>query len=60
MGSCLQKIPPGNESRAQGENDEMSIPNYRERSRLNHANNILYLLHYKNDKQAVNLTSLPR
>ena len=25
MGSCLQKIPPGNESRAQGENDEMGI-----------------------------------
>ena len=50
MGSCLHKIPPGNESRAEGENDEMGIPNYRERSRLNHANNILYLLHYKNDK----------
>ena len=24
----------GNESRAEGENDEMGIPNYRERSRL--------------------------
>ena len=35
MASCLQKIPSGNESRAEGENDEMGIPNYRERSRLN-------------------------
>ena len=34
MASCLQKIPSGNESRAEGENDEMGIPNYRERSRL--------------------------
>ena len=30
MASCLQKIPSGNESRAEGENDEMSIPNYRD------------------------------
>ena len=35
MASCLQKIPCGNKSRAEGENDEMGIPNYRERSRLN-------------------------
>ena len=35
MASCLQKIPSGNESRAEGENDEMGIPNYRERSQLN-------------------------
>ena len=34
MASCLQKIPSGNESRAEGENNEMGIPNYRERSRL--------------------------
>ena len=36
MASYLQKIPSGNESRAEGENDEMGIPNYRERSRLNY------------------------
>ena len=30
MASCLEKIPSGNESRAEGENDEMSIPNYRD------------------------------
>ena len=30
MASCLQKIPTGNESRAEGENDEMGIPNYRD------------------------------
>ena len=35
MASCLHKIPSGNESRAEGENDEMGIPNYSERSRLN-------------------------
>ena len=35
MASCLQKIPSGNESRAVGENDEIGIPSYRERSRLN-------------------------
>ena len=35
MASCLQKIPSGNESRAEGENHEMGIPNNRERSRLN-------------------------
>ena len=35
MASCLQKIPSGNESRAEGENDETGIPNCRERSRLN-------------------------
>ena len=34
MASCLQKIPSGNEFRAEGEIDEMDIPNYRERSRL--------------------------
>ena len=28
--SCLQNIPSGNGSRAEGENDEMGIPNYRE------------------------------
>ena len=37
MASCLQKIPSGNESRAEGENDEMGIPNYHERSRLNNS-----------------------
>ena len=31
MISWLQKISAGNESRAEGENDEMSIPNYRYR-----------------------------
>ena len=36
MANCLQKIPSENESRAEGENDEMGIPNYRERSRLNY------------------------
>ena len=36
MASYLQKIPSGNESRAEGENHEMGIPNYRERSRLNY------------------------
>ena len=35
MASGFQKIPSGNESRAEGENDEMDIPNYRKRSRLN-------------------------
>ena len=35
MASCLHKIPSENESRAEGENDEMGLPNYRERSRLN-------------------------
>ena len=30
MASCLQKIPPGIESRAEGENDEMGIPKYRD------------------------------
>ena len=34
MASCLQKIPPGNEFRAEGENDEMDIADYRERLRL--------------------------
>ena len=38
MVSCLQKIFFGNESRAEGENDEMGISNYRERSRLNNEN----------------------
>ena len=33
-GKLPSKIPSGNESRAEGENDEMVIPNYRERSRL--------------------------
>ena len=40
MASWLQKIPSGNESRAEGENDEMGIPNYRERSRLNKIVNV--------------------
>ena len=40
MASCLQKIPSGNESRAEGENDEMGISNYRERSRLNEWKNV--------------------
>ena len=31
MASCLQKITFGNKSRAEGENDEMGIPKYRER-----------------------------
>ena len=35
MASCLQKFPCGNESRAEGENNEMGIQNYRERSRSN-------------------------
>ena len=35
MASCLQKFPSGNESRAEGENNEMGIQNYRERSRSN-------------------------
>ena len=35
MASCLQKILAANESRAEGENDEIGIPYYRERSRLN-------------------------
>ena len=39
MASCLQRIASGNESRAEGENDEMNIPNYRERSRLNKIKN---------------------
>ena len=34
MTSCLQKVPSGNESRAEGENDEKVIPNYHERLRL--------------------------
>ena len=34
MAGCLQKIPSGNESRTEGENDEMGIPKYRERLRL--------------------------
>ena len=34
MAGCFQKVPSGNESRAEGENDEMGIPNYREISRL--------------------------
>ena len=42
MASCLQKIPSGNESRAEGENNEMGIPNYRERSRLNYTYGIWY------------------
>ena len=41
MASCLQKIPSGNESRAEGENDEMSIPNCRERSRLNEIDSLV-------------------
>ena len=36
MASCLQKIPSGNESRAEGEHDEMGILNYCERSPLNY------------------------
>ena len=39
MASCLQRIASGDESRAEGENDEMNIPNYRERSRLNKIKN---------------------
>ena len=39
MASCLQRIASGNESRAEGENDEMNIPNHRERSRLNKIKN---------------------
>ena len=35
MASCLQKFPSGNESRAEEENNEMRIQNYRERSRSN-------------------------
>ena len=35
MASCLQKFPSGNESRAEGENNEMDIQNYREGSRSN-------------------------
>ena len=31
MVSWLQKISSGNESCAEGENDEMSVPNYRYR-----------------------------
>ena len=31
MVSWLQKIPSGNESRVEGENDEMTVPNYRYR-----------------------------
>ena len=34
MANCLQKIPSGNESRAEGENDGMGISNYRKRLRL--------------------------
>ena len=30
MASCPQKIPSGNESREEGENDEMGVPNYHE------------------------------
>ena len=29
MVSWLQKIPSGNDSRGEGENDEMTVPNYR-------------------------------
>ena len=36
MASRLQKFPSGNESRAEKENNEMGIQNYRERSRLNY------------------------
>ena len=39
MASCLRKFPSGNESRAEGENDEMGIPDYRERSRLKNLKN---------------------
>ena len=39
MASCLQKIPSENESRAEGENDKMGIPSYRERSRLKKSHN---------------------
>ena len=28
MAGCLQRIPSGNESCAEGENDEIGIPNY--------------------------------
>ena len=42
MASCLQKIPYGNESCAEGENDEMGIPNYRERLRLNYVPQLFY------------------
>ena len=35
MASCLQKIPSGNEFVCGGRNDEMGIPNSRDRSRLN-------------------------
>ena len=35
MASRLQKFPSGNESRAEKENNEMGIQNYRERSRSN-------------------------
>ena len=31
MVSWIQKISSGNESRAKGENDEMTVPNYRYR-----------------------------
>ena len=31
MVSWLQKTPSGNESRAEGENGEMTVPNYRSR-----------------------------
>ena len=46
MASCLQKIPPGNESRAEGENDEMGVPNYRERSRLKNLFNLVLKEHF--------------
>ena len=46
MASCLQKIPSGNESRAEGENDEMGIPNYRERSQLKKRNRMTLSLSF--------------
>ena len=46
MASCLQKIPSGNESRAEGENDEMGIPNYRQRSRLNYSKYFIIVRNY--------------
>ena len=46
MASCLQKIPSGNEFRAGGENDEMGIPNYRERSPLKNDHVINFALFF--------------
>ena len=59
MASCLQNIPSGNKSRAEGENDEMPIPNYRERSRLNKCfiNNTVNLPNWL-DLRLANYTSL--